>query len=252
MNKRFLIFVVVMILALSSLACSFSGINVSFNTDNLKGSGNVVTETRDVSNVTAVSMGGIGTLTIKMGSEESLVIEAEDNLLSYITSDVRNGQLTLATKSGFSFNPTKQIRYTLTVTQPLDSLEVSGLGSINAPVMETNQVRLNVSGSGDIDLEGVIADRLNVSISGLGSVKIGEGKVERLDVEISGSGKYDGGDVESTEATVEIGGLGNATIWVTEQLDAAISGSGDIEYFGNPRIQQDISGLGKLRSRGEH
>jgi hypothetical protein len=40
-------------------------------------------------------------------------------------------------------------------------------------------------------------------------------------------------------------------IWVLDTLDVEISGAGNVEYFGNPEVTRDISGAGKVTSRGD-
>ena len=62
----------------------------------IEGSGDVVTETRAVSGFDRVILGGIGELTLIQGEEESLEIEAEDNILPQITTEVRDGTLTIS------------------------------------------------------------------------------------------------------------------------------------------------------------
>ena len=34
---------------------------------------------------------------------------------------------------------------------------------------------------------------------------------------------------------------------VSDALDAEVSGSGSVEYLGNPAINQDVSGAGEVR-----
>jgi len=34
-------------------------------------------------------------------------------------------------------------------------------------------------------------------------------------------------------------------------LDVTISGAGNVDYFGSPTVTQDISGAGRLTSRGD-
>src|SRR5512142_1150936 len=59
------------------------------------GSNVVIQENREVSEFNAVSLNGAGELTITQGEKESLVIEAENNLLPLIKSQVRNGVLVI-------------------------------------------------------------------------------------------------------------------------------------------------------------
>ena len=250
MNKKFAILIVVVVMAVSTLACSFSGVNIDFNTDIVKGSGNTSSETRTLDSFNAVSLSSIGDLTIKNSDKDELVIEADDNLLQYITSEIRNGELNIGTKNGVNINPVAKIRYTLYMTGDLTALDVSGLGNITVGEVNTNQIDLVVSGSGDIVADQIVADKANTTISGLGSVEIKQGKITDQKVEISGSGQLKAEDVESNQVDVTISGLGGASLWVTDQLNAQISGSGSVDYYGNPRIQQSVSGLGKLNSKG--
>ena len=61
----------------------------------IQGSGDVITESRDVSGFDSVSLSGIGRVIITQGDDESLTIETDDNLMKYITSEVRDGTLEL-------------------------------------------------------------------------------------------------------------------------------------------------------------
>lgn len=69
------------------------------------------------------------------------------------------------------------------------------------------------------------------------------------EIDISGSGKYNAGDLRSETVDAEISGLGDATVWATDTLDA--SGSGSVNYYGNPRTSFSGSGSWKLNSRGD-
>lgn len=252
MKNKILISVAILMIALSTIACSFGGINVSINTESVKGSGNLETETRAVANIKSVALTSVGDLTIIMADQEKLEIEAEDNLLPFITSEVRNGQLILGVEENKNIQPTQSIRYTLYVNQPLEGLAVSGLGSIRAPQINTDRLDVDVSGAGDVKLDGLYAERLDVSISGLGSIYIDAGEVTQQTTQISGSGNLDAEDMLSQEAEIRISGLGNANVWVEDQLTVEISGSGNVSYFGSPSVRQEISGIGSLNHEGEH
>ena len=77
----------------------------------VKGSGRVQTESRTVQGFTEVDLAGQGSLTITQGADEALTIEAEDNLLPVLTSDVQHGRLVLGTKDNTIIRATKPIRY---------------------------------------------------------------------------------------------------------------------------------------------
>ncbi len=252
MNKKIIYFVLFAVIAISSLACSVGGINVDVNMDPIKGSGKTIEEFRSLSGVTAVNLASIGNLRIVYGDKEEIAIKADDNLMSYITTDVDDGVLTIGVKSAINILPLEKIEYVLTVTQPSEQLKVSGLGNIFAEKIDTTSFGVVVSGSGDITVKDLQATNVEAVISGLGSISLDSGKIESQNVTISGSGTYQAEDVASVTASIRVSGLGNASVWVTEKIDAVISGSGDIEYYGDPQVNKEVSGLGRLLSKGEH
>ena len=42
-------------------------------------------------------------MAIELGEQEELIIEAEDNLLEYLDTEVRSGKLRIDTRNGISF-----------------------------------------------------------------------------------------------------------------------------------------------------
>lgn len=187
--------------------------------------GNVTSESRDVSGFDEVELKGIGNLSIEQTGSESLTVEAEEEVLPKIRTEVDNNRLIIGPKPNTSLSTSEPINYELTVKD------------LNA---------LKVSGSGDVDVEGIVTEELAVGISGSGDVKIG-GKAGSQDIEISGSSSYRAEDLESTEAKIEVGGSGSAIVNVSEDLEAEVSGSGSVEYVGNPTVNQDVSGAGEVR-----
>ncbi len=61
----------------------------------VKGSGNIIKDSRSVAGFDKVSISGSGFLLITQGDEESLAIECDDNIASYIRSSVKDGTLNI-------------------------------------------------------------------------------------------------------------------------------------------------------------
>ena len=190
-----------------------------------RGSGIMATESREVSGFDQVDLSVSGTVLIAVTGTESLTIEAEDNILPLLTTEVRNGRLELGAKQNIS--PTREIVYTITVVS-LEAVAVSGSGSVTAT--------------------GIDASGFDVKISGSGTV-IPDGVSESLDLSISGSGAFEGEALESATATVSVSGSGNAVVNVTDDLDVKVSGSGNVEYFGDPEVSVSRSGSGDVSKR---
>ncbi len=241
MNKKMLIPVFVL-LAFFFGACS---INVDVNID--QGSGRVITETRPVSNFDRVVLNGVGDVVVTQGDRESLEIEAEDNVISNITTKVDNGTLHI----GFdrkTIIPTKSVRFRLTM-RTIRGLDTKGVSNIESEKIDTDQIELGISGTGNIDIENLTAKSVTVNVSGAGNL-IAAGQVDNQKVTLSGAGNYDGEDLESSNAEITITGLGKVAVWATNNLQVTISGTGGVDYYGNPQVTQQISGLGRLNHKG--
>ncbi|MHB8840217.1 MAG: head GIN domain-containing protein [Candidatus Aquicultor sp.] len=239
-NKAVVLIVLSLLLVAISLALTSCGRVVV-------GSGNVKTETRDVRNFNKISLAGMGNLIIKQGDEESLKIEAEDNILPIITTGVNNGQLDIGFRSsGFPVDlmPSKPINFFLTV-RDLNGIDLSGAANIKEATIKTDTMDLSTSGSSDVAMN-IEANELTSRSSGSTKFNM-SGTVDRQEVDISGSGIYSAADLASKECRVSINGSGSCTVKVSTRLNVSISGSGDVSYIGNPSVSQSISGSGTVR-----
>lgn len=208
------------------------------------GSGNVVSETREVSQFDRVSVSGAGELTIEQGDEESLSIEADDNLLPYLRSEVDRGRLSIGPQN-VNLRPTQTIRYRLQLRR-LNELHLSGSVRAEAPMIKTERLVLRISGSGSMNIGQLDSRALSTDISGSGRISAA-GRVETQELNISGSGDQHTPDLQCSQAQAHISGSGRAWLWVVESLKAEISGSGRVEYRGKPDVDSHVSGSGRVR-----
>jgi hypothetical protein len=217
-------------------------------TDYIRGSGNVVTEEREVSGFDSVDMSGFGEVFITQGGTESLTIETDDNLMQYIESAVRGNTLYLEIEDNIIPDPSVKIAFRLNVVD-LEALDLSGAGSFTIESLETPSLEITFSGAGGIDLDSLIADRVSTRVSGAGDISLA-GEVGAQDIHIEGVGKYSAPDMKSNQATVQIEGAGSVVIWVIDELDLTIKGAGNVDYYGNPTVTQNIEGGGNIKSLG--
>ena len=164
------------------------------------GSGNVVSEQRDVGDFDEMTLSGVGNLSITQTGSESLTIEAEDNILPLLTSEVHGRRLVLGTEPGTHFSPKRPIRFTLTV-KDLSAVRISGAGNAEIPALGAQSLRLEISGAGNMTVTGLAAESVEVTLSGAGSMTCA-GEVRSQDVRISGAGSYHGEDLASVTARV--------------------------------------------------
>jgi hypothetical protein len=215
----------------------------------IKGSGDIITESRDVSGFDKVTLAGFGDVTIEIGDQESLTVTTDDNIMSYVETEVKNNTLVLSLDDpgwNSGFNPTDGIKYELVVTE-LSRVNVSGAGRVEVNDLETEKLRVDLSGAGSFEINSLTADEFVVNQSGAGTI-FASGQVKGQELTSSGVGSYHATELESETAIVEFSGAGSASLWVTELLDISISGVGNVIYYGSPRIIQNVSGVGNLIS----
>lgn len=279
MKKRtFWIWVLISLLVLSTPACRFNfNLSSDFNpgSDGLpgrkvRGSGNVISEDRSVSEFNKVDKRGRGNLVIELGDEETLRVEAEDNLIEYIETHVNDRTLVISVRPDVDMYETEEIRYYLTV-RSLDTISVSGIGDVNIPAMEADHFSAEINSFGDLmigDLEtgslsvdinsfgGLIIENLNteqlsVDMSGAGNLVIHGGRVSKQDVNISSLGDYKASELASHEAEIHLSSLGSATVRVRDHLMVEISSKGAVHYYGDPEVDANVSGPGEVEQAGK-
>jgi hypothetical protein len=206
------------------------------------GSGNVVTDTRAVTGFTAIDLRGVGQLTVAIGAQEGLTVEAEDNLLPLIKSTVSGDTLILDLENG---RPTRPIVYRVTARQ-ITALSTAGVGDIDAPGLTGPRLRTSQSGAGNVRLERLNTQLLESSLAGAGSLDA-NGTATRLVVTVAGAGSIAARDLAVQNAELTMSGAGKAVVRVSDTLKAQLTGAGSVEYIGSPRVESQITGGGTVR-----
>ena len=259
----------VSLMALSALACRMGGVTVG-GARTVRGSGNIIEESREISGVSGVELATIGHLTIEVGDTESLRIEAEDNLMGHLETGVLGGTLRIGTHDRVRLDASRPVNYYLTVTS-LDTIVISSVGSIEAPDLQAESFSITIGSTGNLEMGDLEADTLTVKISSTGDVTIGAlnantlkvnigstgyldiagGEVKTQTVTIGSSGKYTAQNLASDEADVRLNSTGSATVWVRDRLKANLSSTGDLHYRGNPTVDATANSSGDVIQIGE-
>ncbi len=189
------------------------------------GSGNIVNENRDVSDFKAVDVGGIFQVEITAQKNFSVEIQADDNLLPLIKTEVDGGVLKIETTEKFkSENPV-----IIKVSVPnIEELEVSGVSKVNL-----------------IDLN---SESLDVEASGASKVTIA-GATTNLTVDVSGASKINGENLKAENASIEASGASSVGVSVSGDLKTDASGASNIRYSGTPKnLENQTSGASSVKA----
>jgi len=210
----------------------------------INGSGNISSETRNVSSFQYISLTMPATLIVRNGETSSVMIESDDNILPLITSDVRSGILTIS-YSRLCVRPSGTIRITA-ISPVLREVAMAGTGTVTSEgVLRSESLAARITGAGDMDL-AVETTTLATTITGTGNVRL-RGTARDHTISLPGAGSVDASGLMTERTMVEIFGSGDAKVNASQTLTVKITGTGTVLYYGNPRIDQTITGTGSVR-----
>lgn len=115
------------------------------------------------------------------------------------------------------------------------NLNITGSGDIEAENLQYTNVYAWVKGSGDIDLKNVKATIVMSEVNGSGDINM-KGSAQKAALTVNGSGDIDAEKLAATNVVATVAGSGDIVCYAAGQLDAKVSGSGDIEYKGSPSV----------------
>lgn len=180
------------------------------------------------------------------GSYNQIEINTDSNFLSMIEIKQNGNTMEISSAQCLEFENNITINITSTDFEEITIEGISKLSTINQ--IKTEEMEINASGSATIYLD-VLTEKLEIYTSGSSETKI-MGSTERLDLDLEGSSVFTGDKLNSKKAYVEISGSSNASVRCSKYLDADLSGSSSLKYFGNPdKVNTDVSGSARISSK---
>lgn len=208
-----------------ALAALLVGCGYGWDHAAVRGSGKLAKESRTLAAFQSIKVDGAAKIDVKIGSPQSVVVEADDNIIPLIGTEVQGDRLVIRPRQRYRDPMDHGVTVTITTPQ-LKGLEVSGA----------------ISGA----VSGLTGPRFDVQINGAGALTA-DGVVDDLEINVAGAGSIDGGGLKAKRADVNVAGAGQVTVTATEELTARVSGVGAVRYGGNPaKVQQKVLGVGRI------
>jgi hypothetical protein len=207
-------------------------------------SGKVASEARPGIGFTAIAVSLPGFVELSQGAADTITVEADDNLLPEITTEIEGGRLEIGFRHNLDVAGKATLRVKVTARR-IESIAIAGGGNVAAAAIAGPELAVSISGSGNASLADVKTERLRASIAGSGDVTA-TGRADDVQVKIGGSGEFKAAQLESRHATVAIAGSGDATLWATESLRVSIAGAGAVRYRGDPVVTRKVAGSGRV------
>jgi hypothetical protein len=211
-------------------ALILSSCNLNINTGE-NGNGKVVTEERNVTEDFTEVRGSAGLdVYLTQGNENKIVIEADENLLQYIETDIEDGKLHVTTSENIGRSKAKKVYVTY---KELTNIEASSGADVTGnSVIKSQNLSLKSSSGADLKVE-VFAQKLIAKTSSGADIEV-SGKASSLDADASSGSEIDAKKLLVINCNAEVSSGAEITINVQERLETEVSSGGDINYYGNP------------------
>jgi hypothetical protein len=227
---------------LLTISVASSGCDYVIN--GVEGDGNVVKEEREVKAFDRVQVSGAFEVFLTQGNEEKLVIEADENLLELIETEVVNGKLKIYTSK--SIRNAREMKAHITLKE-LHGLDLSGA----VELMTENRIKtdeLKIDGSGAIEMEmSIEADEIRGDFSGASEVEF-SGYAKAFSFDASGAAELDAKELEVEILRLNVSGAAEAKVYATKELHVDASGASSVRYKGEPEVYKSSSGASSVKA----
>lgn len=215
--------------------------------EKIKGNGNVSKKTVTTADYDQIHISGFFNVTLIAGTEGKITIEGESNIIAFVDCKVDGNSLNIGVEKGKRISPSAG--KTITVTVPFESLSqitLSGSGDVTAKsTIKSTDFSTTLSGSGDIRL-AIEAQKIEAKVTGSGNMAL-SGKADELSCVVTGSGDLSAFSLQTGNADTLVTGSGNCKVNCTDLLKARITGSGNIDYKGDPKKKDmKVDGSGTI------
>lgn len=198
--------------------------------ESISGNGKIITQDRNVSSFHAIRVNAGMDVELTQGSEVKLQVEADENLMPIIRTEVKDGVLEIYPEKSIRNAKTMKVHLTF---KDLDGITANGGCDINSKG-KVNLAKLETTLNGGCDIKlDLKVERLSCTHTG-GCDAIFTGEASECSFTVSG-----GSDVEATDLAI-----GDCTIVATGGSDVDVNVSGalsinaavasDVTYVGSP------------------
>jgi len=210
--------------------------------------------TRNLAPFKRLDVSGTAEITLVQGTTESVAIATPARRQDYIDAEVRGDTLYIESADSsrwwnliFGGGNPRSAQIVVTFTN-LDSIAAAGTVKLTAAEIKVPELRITGAGGTSVRIDNLQSGQLR--LSGAGALKAElAGRVTEQTVSIAGAGEYRGGKLVSQNATISVAGAGQVVVNAEKTLNATISGAGSVDYIGDPKVTERVSGAGRVRRR---
>jgi hypothetical protein len=190
----------------------------------IRGNGRIETDDRTIGAFTEIDAGGAFEIEWQSGPP-ALHITTDENLLSYVESDVSGETLHLRTHE-----------------------QIWPTHGIKAVISSPTRTGARIRGAVKLTAKQLTGPKFALEGSGASRVLL-DGNIDELLADMTGASELDASGLQTKTAEISTTGAGDVEVAVAETLKVAITGAGKVSYSGNPTIEKHITGAGSVHRK---
>lgn len=200
-----------------------------------QGNGNVITQQSKSDSFDAINVSDGLNVFVTMGEKENIEIQADDNLMEYIKTEVNNGTLEIYVDDNFNIDM-ENIKINITAVELSQINASSGANVLLQNTIKSELFSCDVSSAAAVRLM-IETENLSVNASSAGEVSM-KGDADEVSLDASSAGNIEGNDLKIENCKAQASSGGKVNIYVSGDLIAYASSGGTINYSGNPTIKE--------------
>jgi hypothetical protein len=207
------------------------------------------TRTYSVTGFEKIRVEGPYAVTLKVGSGASAVATGDQRAIDRLKVEVQNRTLVIRTdhQAWGAGDRDNGGRVTLSVTTPtLTAAMLAGSGAIAIDRAKAQRFDLAVSGSGSASIGALETDRAFLSVVGAGGLAVA-GRASQTRATLQGSGTIDGSKLAADDLDLAVTGSGDASFAARRTAKVSATGSGDVLVAGTAACTVNSVGSGQVR-----
>jgi len=226
------------LLALFTSSCAF---DISFG-EGKRGNGEVVEESRKVNEEFTEVYASEGLdVFVTQGDDFSINVEADENIIDLIGTDIRNGRLKVHAIENIG-RATKNVYVSLPRVSGLSTS--SGADLIAQNTIRAEKIELDASSGSDLEVE-VDAREVSAETSSGADIKV-SGRTDFLYANASSGSDIKARGLMAKKCTADASSGADISVNVSESLTADASSGADISYTGDAAVQKKKSVSGSV------
>lgn len=210
----------------------------------IRGNRNVVSEERSIRSdfeIINVQQGII--LTITQGKPTDIRVEADENILDLLITEVKNNELNIYFEKNVNQAKARNVYLT---TESISKIKASSGATVKSEnTLQAESLNLDSSSGSTIKIHAYANDIKSESSSG-SSIKL-YGKCNTFSAEASSGSSINAQELKTVNAKTATSSGSSIDVFVTGKLTAKASSGGDIDYEGNPsEVDKETSSGGSV------